>query len=143
MEIQKTSPLARVPTRAYNNSVGWDLYACEGAFLQPFVPTKIKTGIAVKLPENCFGLLKGRSSFHLANILTLTGVIDPDYRGEILCVLTNIGHRPLTIREGRKIAQLLILPAIAPTITVVDSLDQTLRGDGGFGSSEACEGPTN
>ena len=97
-----------------------------------------RTGIKVAIPEGYVGLLMSRSSTGVNRGLTVAqgvGVIDSDYRGELLVPIWNKNTHRETIKFGERIAQLLIVPVVQPVITFVDNLDETERGEGGFGST--------
>ncbi|KAE8738824.1 hypothetical protein FOCC_FOCC015683 [Frankliniella occidentalis] len=114
MDVQKLVPTAVLPTRAYLQAAGYDLYSCEDVVLEPAKPTKVPTNIAIALPVNTFGLILGRSSHACAGINVHIGLIDPDYRAGISVVLTNVGYRSKKIRGFSKIAQLVVIPFVAP-----------------------------
>ncbi len=129
------------PFYATNGSAGMDLPACidEPLKINPGERVAVPTGIAIALPSNEYvGLVFARSSLGLKKGITLpnaVGVIDSDYRGEILVALTNISDEPYTISPAERIAQLVIMPVCIAKIKVVDELSSTQRGDGGFGST--------
>ncbi len=129
------------PFYATEGSAGMDLPACidEPLTLAPGDRVAVPTGIAIALPDSGYvGLVFARSSLGLKKGVTLpnaVGVIDSDYRGEILVALTNISDEPYTIAKGERIAQLVIMPVCVADISVVEELPDTDRGDGGFGST--------
>ncbi len=129
------------PFYATEGSAGLDLAACiDGDIkLSPGERRAIPTGVAIALPSAEYvGLIVVRSSLGLGGGITLpnaVGVIDSDYRGEIMVALTNISNMPYTIKQGERIAQLLIMPVCRANVTVCDSLPETERGKGGFGST--------
>ena len=118
-----------------------DLSACMDApvTIAPGELKKIPTGIAIGLPgPNTVGLIFARSGLAVKNGVTLSnavGVIDSDYTGELIVGLCNVGSVPYTIQPGERIAQLVIMPVLTPRVSVVDHLQATSRGDGGFGST--------
>ena len=118
-----------------------DLSACMDApvTIAPGELKKIPTGIAIGLPgPNTVGLIFARSGLAVKNGVTLSnavGVIDSDYTGELIVGLCNVGSVPYTIQPGERIAQLVIMPVLTPRVAVVDHLQATSRGDGGFGST--------
>lgn len=117
---------------------GFDLFAISAHVLEPGQRALVDTGLHLEIPAGTVGLVKDRSSVALAGVHTLAGVIDSAYRGEIKILLANLGGRPYRIREGQKIAQLLVAPVHTETIELVDSLDDlsaSERGAGGFGST--------
>ncbi len=136
IEIQKLDDAAIVPEIAHPGDAGMDLFSIETLQLAPHERRAIKTGIALAISDGYVGLVWDKSGRALKDgLTTLAGVIDSSYRGEVQVVLINVSDAAVTINAGEKIAQLLIQPVVAPTITVVDALSETTRGDGGFGST--------
>lgn len=129
------------PFYATEGSAGMDLAACidKPVVLSPGERVAVPTGIAIALPSNKYvGLVFARSSLGLKKGITLpnaVGVIDSDYRGEILVALTNISDEPYKIEPGERIAQLVIMPVCVADIVCCDELSGTQRGEGGFGST--------
>lgn len=124
------------PRRATPGSAGLDLSAAEDVVLPVGARKLVPTGVCVAIPEGHVGLLASRSGWGLKYGITLAnsvGVIDADYRGEVGAVLINHGNQPIAITQGDRIAQLLLVPVAMPQVTVVDNLDHTTRGTGGFG----------
>ena len=137
LPIRFTHPHAELPTRAHPTDAGLDLAASEATHIAPGVVTLVPTGIAVAIPEGHVGILAARSSLATKKSMTLAngvGVIDPDYRGEILVPLVSLRGMN-TIPRGERIAQLVIVPCVIPTLDVVPTLPETVRGAGGFGST--------
>ena len=142
MNVKRLRPTAQLPSRATGGSAGYDLHADLDAPLsiRPGEIKKIPTGIAIAIGDNnAVGLVYARSGlaskFGIAPI-NCVGVIDSDYRGELLVPLTNHGMEEYVIRPGDRIAQLLLAPIYTPELEETDSLDETDRGDGGFGSTK-------
>jgi len=125
------------PFYATPDSAGMDVKACKDFVMQPHERTKVPLGLYIAIPKGHVGLLIGRSSMGAKGISVsnAVGVIDADYRGEIMALLTNTNTYPVKIMAGDRIAQLLIMPVVQPKIVRVDSLDNTARGTGGFGST--------
>jgi len=126
-----------VPTKGTPKSAGYDLYALENVFVPGGSTAIINTGVCVEIPDEHFGLLcprssTGRKGFSLINTI---GIIDSDYRGEIILHMKNNNPIGSTINRGDRVAQLLIVPYISPKINIVDELSETVRGSGGFGST--------
>jgi dUTP pyrophosphatase len=121
-------------TRAHDTDAGLDLYARESVVIPMFGCAKLDTGVHVSIPKNYVGLLTSKSGLMQEGI-TSRGTIDAGYTGSIKAVLYNHNNRPYRIEKGQKITQLVILPIITPKPVVVDNLEATCRGDGGFGSS--------
>lgn len=149
LPIQKLRPEAVLPQYATAGSAGLDLRACLDAplTLKPQAPgavqgqwtcAKVPTGLAMAIPEGYVGLIFARSGLATKHGLTpanCVGVIDSDYRGEIVVALVNLGAEDYVIQPGERIAQMVIVPCAQPTLTQADSLSQTDRGAGGFGST--------
>jgi dUTP pyrophosphatase len=131
---------AKMPTRAHPWDGGLDLYAPECGCIYTISPcggsTVIDTGVHVQIPEGYVGFIKAKSGLNVKHGLTCTGVIDSHYTGSIAVKLYN--HHPCLrydVRPGDKIAQLVIVKCEHPTLELVDSLEETDRGDAGFGST--------
>ena len=137
IKVQKLQPDAKIPTKANLTDVGFDLYALmEGStILNPREVKLIPTGIAMALPRNYAGLIWDRSSMGVKGIHRYAGVIDSGYRGEIKVCLYNGNDRPYLVNSGDRIAQILIQKVDDFYLWEVESLNETDRGDGGFGSS--------
>jgi dUTP pyrophosphatase len=128
-----------IPVRGTCNSAGLDLFANENGFINPLSRVMISTGIIVKIPTGYYGRIAPRSGLAFKNgIDVLAGVIDSDYRGEIKVILYNTDKdNRYEYKKDDKIAQLIIEKYYDFEINVVDELDVTRRGDGGFGSTDA------
>jgi len=125
-----------VPEYASEGCAGADLRASERVTLGPGERAAVPTGVRVALPAGHVGLVWPRSGLALRHGLdTLAGVIDADYRGEVKVALINHGREAVTLEPGDRIAQLLIQPVARARFTRVESLDDTARGAGGFGST--------
>lgn len=96
---------------------------------------KVNTGIAIEIPKGYVGLIRDRSSFGAKGIIVCGGVIDSSYRGELIVCLRNVSENNYTINKGDKVAQLVIVLCNTPTLVEVNELDETERGDNGFGST--------
>ncbi|MGP6175410.1 dUTP diphosphatase [Corynebacterium sp. A21] len=124
------------PTRATDGSSAWDLRANYDVILDPGQRHAVRTGVAVELPQDTHATLLSRSGWGKKYGITLAnsvGLIDTDYRGEIIAVLINHGDTPINIERGDRIAQLLIQRSLEVSFTEVDALTTTDRGTGGFG----------
>ena len=131
---------AHMPTYGTAEAAGADLYACLGEPLTilPGQTAPVPTGIALEVPRGCAGLIFARSSMGVKRDLApanKVGVIDSDYRGEIFVMLHNHGKEVRTVEPGERVAQLVIVPVYTPGFIQVDSLSDTVRGEGGFGST--------
>jgi dUTP pyrophosphatase len=130
---------ATAPTRAHADDAGYDLRASEAATLPPGERASIGTGVAVAIPEGHAGLVLPRSGLaarHGISLVNAPGLIDAGYRGELRVLLLNTDREAtFEVKPGDRIAQLVIVRHEAPELVEVDSLDETVRGDGGFGST--------
>lgn len=137
MEIETVCAEDMKPTRAHEHDAGADLRASESAFIGSGRFAKVSTGVRVSIPEGCVGLLAARSSLCWRGLLMANGVgiIDAGFTGEIKVPLYNAGNTPSNVLAGERIAQLVILPCELPTFRRVDELQETERGEGGFGST--------
>ena len=131
---------AILPTYGSAEAAGADLYACLEApvTIEPGQTAFIPTGIAMAVPQGCAGLIYARSGLACKRGLApanKVGVIDSDYRGEIMVALYNHGTQPQTVDHGERVAQMVITPVLTPVYEVADSLTDTARNAGGFGST--------
>ena len=130
-------PGAYMPTRAHATDAGLDLYSRDTVTIPAGGSGIFDTGVHVSLPEGTVGMLKSKSGLNVKRNILCEGVIDADYTGPIVAKLYNHGKEDVNIEPGMKIVQLVILPILTPELELVDSLDETERGDGGFGSTGA------
>lgn len=142
MEIKfiKTDERAFTPKRATEYSAGADLYALcdEDVVIPPHTTALLHTGICMEIPFDCCGLIFARSGLASKKGLApanKVGLIDADYRGEIMVALHNHSELSQTVCHGERIAQLVIMPYVMAQYSETDSLSNTLRGEGGFGST--------
>lgn len=138
--VKKLHPRAKLPTYGSADAAGADLYALTDGpvCIPPGETVLFQTGLALAIPKGYVGLTCARSGLATRQGLApanKVGVIDADYRGELMVALHNHGQQPRTVQDGERIAQLLILPCLSPPFTEVDVLDDTERGSGGFGST--------
>ena len=141
---------AKMPTRAHTWDAGLDLYSPVDVVVPPccgeskgkgsivFVSAGmavINTGVHVEIPEGYVGLIKSKSGLNVKHGLTAEGVIDAHYTGSICVKIYNHTSQSYRFKAGDKIAQLVIVPCLLPRLELVDSLDETDRGDNGFGST--------
>lgn len=134
MKIKK-SEKAKVPTRAHEDDAGYDLFATRDIYLPASGKVIADTEISVDIPKGYFGDIRPKSGLLFNHNIATFGTVDSGYRGTIRVVLFNLGDRPYQFREGEKIAQMVLVPCLTPTLEVVEELDETDRGEGGFGSS--------
>lgn len=140
IRVKKLRPGATLPAYGSVGAAGADLTACldTPVTIAPGQTAFIPTGIALEVPANCAGLIYARSGMACKQGLApanKVGVIDSDYRGEILVALHNHGCQSRVIKPGQRIAQLLITPVLTPAYEEVPELSDTLRDAGGFGST--------
>ncbi len=139
LRFVKLSDKATLPTRAHDNDAGLDLHAAESARLAPGARVSVGTGLAVQIPEGVGGLVLPRSGMAIKHGVTLVnspGLIDPGYRGEVRVLLLNTDPSvEFQITPGDRIAQLLLVPVVHATPLNAEALDDSTRGEGGFGSS--------
>lgn len=127
-----------LPSYATAGSAGMDLRAAVDCTLQPMERHAVPTGLRVAIPDGWEGQIRPRSGLALRQGLSMPnapGTIDADYRGELKVLLINLGPEPIEIARGMRVAQMLITPAPQVEIAVVNDLDETERGDSGFGST--------
>ena len=139
LRVSRLRDDAVLPARAHSGDAGLDLAACETVTIGVGERASVGTGLAVEIPEGHAGLVVPRSGLalrHGISIVNTPGVIDTGYRGEIRVILLNTDRElPFTVEPGMRIAQLLVVPALAVDVVEVAALTETARGDGGFGSS--------
>ncbi len=140
IKVKKLNDKAKMPVYASAQAAGMDLSACidEDIVLNSMQKALVPTGIAIEIPENYAGMIYPRSGLAVKYGLTLSncvGVIDSDYRGEIKCGVINLGDKPYTITDGERIAQMVITHTPQFEIELTDELNDTQRGEGGFGST--------
>lgn len=140
VKIKKLRENAIIPTYGSEFAAGADLYACldESVTIDVGETKLIPTGIALSIPVGFAGLIYARSGLASKRGLApanKVGVVDSDYRGEVMVTLYNHGKEAQTIEAGERIAQMVITPYIAANFILSDELDETVRGEGGFGST--------
>ena len=126
---------AFTPTRAHPTDAGLDLYSRETKVIPARYWETFDTGVHIELPQGTVGMLKSKSGLNVKHHITSEGVIDVGYTGSIVAKLYNHGYDSYEVKAGDKITQLVIMPYEAPDLEIVDELDETDRGDNGFGSS--------
>ena len=136
LRIKLLSTNAKVPTRGSEKAAGYDLYSAIDYTINPGDKGLIPTDIAIMIPTGYYGRIAPRSSLAWKNHIDVgAGVIDEDYRGPVGVVLFNHSSEEFKITKGDRIAQLIITKIITPEVIVVENLDNTVRGSGGFGST--------
>ncbi len=127
---------AITPKYAHEGDAAFDFHSVEDVLLKIGEKKVVKTGIKMAIPENHVGLVWDRSGLAAKNgIHVMAGVIDSIYRGEIMIVLKNLGEEDFQIEKGMRIAQMLIQPVVTANLEEVESLDNTERAEGNFGST--------
>ena len=126
-----------VPERAHEADAGLDLRTPHEVFIPAGSSAVIDTGVHISIPEGYVGMLKSKSGLNVKKNLVSEGVIDCGYTGSIVCKLYNLGKQGVQIGKGMKITQLVIMPIITPKLRLVSELQETERGDNGFGSTGA------
>jgi len=139
LKVKRLASDAKLPTLAYNDPAGYDLYANEHVTVGFHQIRKVGTGLAMEIPEGYVGIIKERASTPEMGFLIHSGVIDSDWRGEVQVVVSLNQYGRMWgayIDKGQKIAQMVILKKFTPAIIEVDALSGTKRGKRGFGSSD-------
>lgn len=139
LRVKRLHPDARLPRYAHGpaEDAGMDLCAVEEVVLEPGVPFAVPTGLAIEVPTGYEAQVRPRSGLALKHGITLPnspGTIDPGYRGELKVIMLNLGREPFVVRKGDRIAQMIVVRYEAIEWEE-EELSQSLRGDGGFGSS--------
>lgn len=140
IRIKKLNDRAIIPTKGSRQAAGYDLYACteHDVIIAPHSSAKIGTGVSMAIPEGYFGAVYARSGLSAKKGLrpaNCVGVIDSDYRGELIVALHNDTDVEKTIDKNERIAQLVVTPYLSVEFQETDELDDTERGSGGFGST--------
>jgi dUTP pyrophosphatase len=140
LQVRLLRPGAQPPARTRPGDAGYDLRCADGFSLWPGERATVATGVAIALPPGVAGLVTPRSGLaarHGISLVNSPGLIDPNYRGELRVVLVNLGDARFEATAGDRIAQLLLVPFVAPATCVVDELPPAPddRGENGFGSS--------
>ena len=139
LKIKKLNDNAVIPSYGSPSAAGADLYSAEEEIIIPAGETRIvHTGLAMEIPEGYVGLIYARSGIALKRGLApanKVGVIDSDYRGEIMVALFNHSDKPQSVAAGERVAQIVITPYLTVNFIEADELDDTVRGAGGFGST--------
>lgn len=136
INFQKLDSKAILPTRGSEHAAGLDLSAVESVTVPARGTAKIRTGLAVAVPVGYYGRIAPRSGLAAKFAIdVLAGVVDSDYRGELICILINHGDDDYSVKPGDRIAQFIIEAVAMPVPKLVEALPSTNRGDGGFGST--------
>jgi dUTP pyrophosphatase len=137
LSVKRLRECAHLPEYATAGAAGLDLYACldEAVEIPSGEGALIPSGVAIAIPDGMVGLVRDRSSLAVQGLLTVAGVIDSDYRGEVMVAVRNAGKNAALVLPGQRVAQMLIVTC--PQVAVDESaeLPSTVRGTGGFGST--------
>ena len=138
LKIQRLTPNAILPCRAHEGDAGLDVYAAEETVVRPGERVLIGTGFCMELPPGTEAQIRPRSGLALKygiSVLNSPGTIDEAYRGEVKIILINHGQDDFAVSIGMRIAQMVIQPVLAVAVEETDSLSDSRRGAGGFGST--------
>jgi dUTP pyrophosphatase len=138
IEMIDSDPEFKAPRRAHPHDGAVDLSSREDFVLEPGERRIVPTGVKVAVPVGYGGFVVPRSGLaakHGISVVNAPGLVDAGYRGEVKVILVNLGQEPVEFLRGERIAQLAFIPVLTWDLVVVDELDETARGDGGFGSS--------
>lgn len=135
LKVKKIHDSAKLPSYGHKGDAGLDLYSSINCVLTKGEVKAIPTGIQVAIPAGYVGLVWDKSGISLNGVHRLAGVIDAGYRGEVKVVMANLGDGDFSIEMGMKIAQLLVQPIVAVDVVSADELEETSRGENGFGST--------
>jgi len=135
IKVKRISPEARLPRYQLPGDAGLDLFSAVDEVIGGGEIKAIPTGIKMAIPEGYVGLIWDKSGLSMCGLHRLAGVVDAGYRGEVRVVMANLGRKPFSIQKGMKIAQMLIQPVVSVEIIETEELDETPRGEGGFGST--------
>jgi dUTP pyrophosphatase len=135
LKIKRLNTDAKLPRYGHSGDAGLDLFSCADMVLPPGEALAVPTGIQAAIPAGHVGLIWDKSGLSLSGIHRLAGVVDAGYRGEIKVVMINLGRGDFAVSKGMKVAQMLIQPVVEIAVVEADSLDDTERGAGGFGST--------
>ncbi|NXO07080.1 DUT protein, partial [Oriolus oriolus] len=136
LRFTKLSDNAFAPSRGSARAAGYDLYSAYDCVIPPMEKAVVKTDIQIALPSGCYGRVAPRSGLAAKHFIDVgAGVIDEDYRGNVGVVLFNFGKETFEVKKGDRIAQLICERIYYPELEEVEALDDTERGEGGFGST--------
>lgn len=135
LKVKRIHPEAKLPVYGHPGDAGLDLFSVADRALGPGEVFAVPTGIQVAVPAGHVGLVWDKSGISLQGVHRLAGVVDSGYRGEVQVVMINFGPGTFAVKKGMKIAQMLVQPVAAVEVVESDSLDDTARGQGGFGST--------
>eukprot|EP00090_Calanus_glacialis_P007743 TRINITY_DN1619_c0_g1_i1.p1 TRINITY_DN1619_c0_g1~~TRINITY_DN1619_c0_g1_i1.p1 ORF type:complete len:173 (-),score=60.10 TRINITY_DN1619_c0_g1_i1:136-609(-) len=136
LQVAKLSEHATIPTRGSASAAGYDLYSAEDVTIPANGKGLVKTDIQIRVPHGTYGRVAPRSGLAWKQHIDIgAGVIDEDYRGNVGVVMFNHAGTEFAVKKGDRVAQLICEKIAYPEIEVLDTLDETVRGEGGFGST--------
>lgn len=135
LKVKKIHPNAKLPTRAHHDDAGLDVYCVEETIIPPHTTMKVSTGIAYEVPDGYCVFAWDKGSVGSKGIKTLGGVLDSGYRGELFIPMHNLNNEPYTFEAGHKIAQMVIQKVELWEVEESQTLSETKRGTGAFGST--------
>lgn len=136
VKIVLVSPNAKMPMKAENGSVGYDLFCCDDFEIPSKERATIPLGFKMEFSGDCYARIAPRSGLaYRAGIDVLAGVIDPSYRGIVKVILINLGDQSIRFTKGDRVAQMIFERVYTPSLVLADLLSDTTRGEGGFGST--------
>lgn len=136
LKVMRIHEAATLPVRGSDLAAGYDIASGETKEIPAGERAVVKTGLKIAVPPGCYGRVAPRSGLAVKKGIDVgAGVIDADYRGELGVVLFNFGKEPFTVNPGDRIAQLVLERIATPAVQEVTELDDTVRGEGGFGST--------
>ena len=135
IKIKKLKENAKLPSYAHPGDVGMDLYSMETVTIEPMGHYRFWHGFAMEFPEGYAAIIKDKSSISKAKLTQIGGVFDAGYRGEYNTHLVNLGDEPYTVEEGDKVSQVIIVPIVIAELEETDTLSESARGEGAFGST--------
>ena len=135
IKIKKLQPDAIIPSYAHPGDIGMDLYSREDYVIEPNTSHLFDIGIAMEFDEGYGAIVMDKGSVSKQGVHTMGGVFDAGYRGTYMIHLFNHGAKPFEVKKGQKIAQIVVLPVQIPTLTEVNELSDSARGEGAFGST--------
>ncbi|XP_059927613.1 deoxyuridine 5'-triphosphate nucleotidohydrolase, mitochondrial isoform X1 [Gadus macrocephalus] len=138
LKFAKLSELATTPTRGSPRAAGYDLYSAYEYTIEPMDKALVRTDLQIAVPHGYYGRVAPRSGLAVKNFIDVgAGVVDEDYRGNVGVVLFNFAKTPFVVKKGDRIAQLICEKICYPELVMLETLDATQRGAGGFGSTGA------
>jgi dUTP pyrophosphatase len=135
LKVKKIHPDAKLPQYSHKGDAGLDLFSSVDCVLKKGEVKPIPTGIKIAIPEGHVGLVWDKSGISLKGVHRLAGVIDSGYRGEVQVVMANLGGESFEVKKGMKIAQLLVQSVQEVNVIETENLEETSRGENGFGST--------